>query len=306
MTFTADHHGFYREGVPFIPLIQDSAEARGNGVRLQLPARLSDDLDWSSFKGLAEEIVAKGKLIFWEIDLGLHEFVFKPDDTASFFAFSLALEAFGKVLWPLFEKQTLGVSIFRGKWSGEERFPRVFWEGAMQDDYPLFCMQNFAEYLHRLVSFLPEAALPFACIDVSEMGSAARIAQLFSKERFEYVHLALKGAKGAFCGLRWDTGEGGQGWLGKGEAAQLDVSSATVGILLPKDENFTISVGQGLDALIADLQNRRVPYRIVCEEKLTEQWDGLDELCVFSSAIHLQGKRKLQGFEAAGGVIRSF
>ncbi len=303
--FSADHQGFYLKDAPFFPLVQEGThvdvsqrEEGANTLLIRLPAHLSDDLDWSAQRRLAEEAVLKGKYLLWEIALGLKSFTFTPEDTASFYAFSLALEEFTKTVWPQFQEQTFGVAIYRGTLPSEERFPRSHWETSFiergGEDYSLYCAQNFAEYLHRLVSFLPDAALPFALIDVSEIPSAARVAQLLSKERFEYVHLALQGARVPFAGLCWEEGEMAQG-----------ASSAALGVLLPKDEHFCPNLLEGMDTLFSHLKEKGSLFRIVCEEKLTEQWDGLDELIVFPSAVSPQGKRKLQGFLAAGGTLLS-
>jgi hypothetical protein len=296
--YTADHQGFYCNLAPFYPVL------------VRLPGRLNDDLGWEAQKKLAETIVSQGKAILWEIDLGLSSFVFKPEDTASFYSFSLALEEFTKTLWPQFEQQTLGVSLYRGAFSEEERFPKAHWETHFLEQYPdakgdyaLFCVQNFAEYLHRLVSFLPDAALPFAFFDISAIPSAARSAQLFSKERFEHLHLALKGSRAPFPGLCWESGYPAHGWVGQRAHEHCTKDPAGTGILLPKDEYMDEVVLQGLDTLLAELLLKQAIFRIVCEEKLTEQWDGLDTLIVFPEAVTPQGKRKLQGFTAAGGII---
>ena len=76
-----------------------------------------------------------------------------------------------------------------------------------------------------------------------------------------------------------------------------------LGIYLPKDPMIDASVLAQLDRLIASLISEQTPFRIISEEKLTEQWDGLDRLIVPEKAISTQGKRKLLGFIAAGGTV---
>ena len=313
MTFTADHQGFYHNGVSFYPLIQDFADPLiegANAIVLKLPAHLSDDLDWTCEIQIAKVAAAGGKYILWEIDLGLDSFQFIPEDSASFYSFSLALEEFSKKVWPEFQENTLGVSLYRGAFDLERNFPRANWEKAFEEwpgsDYELFCTQLLSEYLHRLISFLPEPVLAFTFFDVSQISSAAKISQLFSKERFEYLHLALKGAHAPFSGICWEHGFSAQGWLGSKVCASKPLPDASIGVYLPKDEHIDALLLEQLDRLILDLQSKGEPFRIVCEEKLTEQWDGLDQLLVFSSALSSQGKRKLLGFAAAGGTVITF
>jgi hypothetical protein len=58
-----------------------------------------------------------------------------------------------------------------------------------------------------------------------------------------------------------------------------------------------------LDAALAHLQQSGKPYRVVAEEYLTAEWDGLDELLVIASSMNPLLQRKLQGFSAAGGTV---
>jgi hypothetical protein len=325
MSFTADHRGFYFNGTPFYPLIQNTSDPLtqwSNTALLRLPALLEDDLDWSKEKEVAKEISLAGKYLFWEIDLGLNSFQFLPEDTASFYAFSLVIEEFCKQLWPLFEHCTFGVSIYRGLFDPMRNFPIARWEAGfcqwalerglrqqkldqMRYHYELYCAQALSEYLHRLVSFLPDAAMPFALIDISAIASAAWASQFFSRERFEYLNLAIKGAKAPFSGICWEEGHEAQGWLGSSaqRTQERNITEPTIGVLLPEDARIDALVVQEFDSLLFDLMEKRAAFRIVSEEKLTEQWDGLDKLIVFSRALGAQGKRKLLGFIAAEGRV---
>jgi hypothetical protein len=292
--FTADHKGFYLNNAPFDPLIEE-------GSTICLPARLSDDLDWSKEKKAAEQIVASGKYLFWELDLGLDAFLFTPGDSASFYAFSLAVEEFSKQIWPLFQEHTFGLSLYRGPFPPVQNFPLTHWESLFLEwtveqggDYPLYCVQMWVEYLHRLLSFLPETVLPFALIDATQIVSMAKAAQFFSTARFEHLHLAIKGANIPFSGISWE------------EVREAKSPCApTLGVLLPSDECLSAPVLESLQGLLCDLTSKKMPFRIIPEEKLTEQWDGLDELFAISQALSAQGKRKLLGFIAAGGKVLS-
>jgi hypothetical protein len=319
--FTADHHGFYRDGSPFFPLIQEQSFPLmdwSNIVLLRLPARLSDDLVWSKEKGHAEQIAASGKFILWEIDLGLSTFQFTPENSAAFFSFTVALEEFTANLWPAFQTQTFGAALYRGDFPSVENFPLAHWESAFSDwsnefkalssesFYDLYCIQMLGEYLHRLLSFLPDTVLPFAFIDVSRIRSPGKIAQLFSKERFEHVQLALKGAKQPFSGICWDEGQNAQGYLSQAPKTKEAITASSLGIYLPKDRHIDLALIQEFDKLIFQLNEKRMPFRMISEEKLTEQWDGIDRLIVPSQAISGQGRRKLRGFIAAGGSVITF
>ena len=63
---------------------------------------------------------------------------------------------------------------------------------------------------------------------------------------------------------------------------------------------------EGIDACLMELERRGTPYRLIAEMYLTEEWDDLDDLIIFSPLLSKQGLRKVQGFVAAGGRVRKF
>jgi hypothetical protein len=289
-----------------------------NAALLRLPAHLSDDMDWSKEREQAKEIVAADKYILWEIDLGLSKFHFTPENSAAFFSYSLALEEFTAKVWPIFRKQTLGVILYQGDCPSSKNFPRSHWEFAYTEwlnelkeqdtqlQYDLYCTQMLGEYLHRLISFLPDVVLPFALIDVSRIHSPSKIAQFFSKERFEYLHLALKGAQCPFSGICWEYGQTtAHGIISKEFLPAKPLPAPSLGIYLPKGLCMDGQLSQELDMFISQLNATHSSFRLIAEEKLTEQWDGIDQLIIPSHQISVQGMRKLHGFAATGGSITS-
>ncbi len=314
--FTADHHGFYNEGHSFFPLIQDDLPLKdwSNVAVIRLPAGLRDDLNWDSSIQLARAYQAANKFILWELDLELDRYCFDPHDSAAFFSFTVALDEFKAHVWPQFSRDTFGVILYRGVFCPEMNFRKNQWESAFLEwkkemdnvgDYSLYCLQNFAEYLHRLVSFLPDAVLAFVLIDTDSIGSPAKTAHFFSKQRFEHIQLILKGAQCAFAGITYQTGQIAHGWMGDDPFDHHSTACSTIGIYLPKDSFIDDSVLENLNALINSLNQTQMSYRIVCEEKLTEHWDGLDKIIVPATVLSSQGRRKLLGFAAAGGEIVS-
>ena len=309
--FTADHHGFYHNEAPFFPWIQESIHPlleESNIVLVQLPAKLNEDLDWTKEIMFAQEMISSGKYILWNIDLGLATFQFSPNDSAAFYSFSLAMEEFTRTIWAKFHSHTFGVVLYRGLFQPSHSFPFFLWETAFSEwirdlplgTYDLYCAQILAEYLHRLISFLPDTILPFALVDLKEGYSPAQIAQLFSKERFEHIHL-ISNLEGALLNLE-------AGALRAASVSRLDFPSmysdpASTGIYLPNDAVLNEDVRMQLDFLIAELTAEKTAFRIIPEEKLTEQWDGLDRLIVPKHSLSMQGSRKLQGFIAAGGIV---
>jgi hypothetical protein len=257
-------------------------------VSVNLPASLQHDLDWSLEKATAEKIAASGKAILWEIDFQWNASSFLS--SAAFLAYGRALEEFIK-LSSAFAEQTFGVCLYRGsadfsffefshwedrfyEWIDELKLPDVN-ENAYPHYFHLFKADLFASYLHRLVSFLPDTMQSFAFFDVDGISSPAFCAQLFSSHRFEHVRVSFE---------------------------EQD-KRLPLALCLPSDPYCDRKILARLDAVIYDLKAKGIPFRIICEEKLTEEWDGLDRLIVIPEAESPQCKRKLQGFAAAGGEI---
>lgn len=238
---------------------------------MKLLARPHDDLSWK----------IEGEIPLFEFDLGLADPYFPLEDDLHFQALSSALTHFAKEVWPRYPDSK--AILYRGsadfsrffRWSEKQENNFQEWraERPCHDEAHLkrlFCAEAFVTYFQMLAHRLPDELPLTLILDPKDTGTPAQTLHLLSPERFEHFHL--------------ETG--------------LSYSSQT-GICFPGDALCTPAILEQIDALIAQLPS----FRPVYEPLLTEQWDGLDELYVFSEGISSQGKRKLMGFSAAGGTV---
>lgn len=209
-----------------------------------LPAHLQSDLDWASDMSYG---------ILWELDFQFVDIT----DQAVFYSYVVAIEHFVKNIW---NDRSMGVVLYRG---GLDILNRL----CPNEDL-VSAADAFADYLHRLASFLPDEIKPYCLLDKPQ---SAKEAQLASKARFWHLHLSL------------------------------EEECAPIGILLPTDEQCTSEVLAKFDQML-----KLYPGRIIPETHLTELWNGLDTLVVIEEALSVQGKRKVQGFIAAGGCVEKF
>ena len=184
-------------------------------------------------------------------------------------SFHIAVRTFIDTVWLLYQEQTLGVILYRG-------------------GLPSFEIETLADMLHELGALLPDEIPPFALFDWEIKSSYD--AQLFSKELFSHIHLGFR--KASFGALKW------------GKRVEPVYHSAKVGVLLPLRSK--VMQDEEIDACLMELEKRGIPYRLIAEMYLSEEWDDLDDLIVFSSLLSKQGMRKVQGFVAAGGRVRKF
>lgn len=286
--FTYEGRSFFREGKPFYP-------EEGNTQSIVLPAFLQSELDFASAKEIATAAIAAGKTLLWEFDFGLSRDALHLHDTVRFLSFTLAIEEFLKGLWPQFEESSFGIVLYRGKLDFSKRF---FWAGEHEknlqelgQDEDLYCADVFAEYIHRLASYLPDALLPFCLFDVSDL-SPARSAQILSKERFAHVYLGVRGSPFSLGHLIW-----------QGEESLSLCQETQVGVILPPDELCSSSCLERLNLVLGDLISQGKCPRVIPEALLNQEWDNLDLVIGLEDLLTFQGRRRLQGFIAAGGDV---
>jgi hypothetical protein len=212
-----------------------------------LSASLDSSLDWSL------SILQSNEPILWKLDFSFKNLT----DQAAFHSYALAVEEFAKKIW---QPTSLGV---------------ILYQGSIESMLGFFPYENkhiaadlFADYLHRLASFLPDEIPPYCLLGDPQTGQEAL---LLSKERFQHLNLTL----------------------------QIDRNP--LGLLLPQLERCTDEVFDSITQLLL-----KGSYRIIPESLLTEMWDGLDILVVIDKTLSIQGERKIKGFIAAGGEVKIF
>lgn len=241
---------------------------------MKLAAKPHDDLNWQ----------IEGNPSVFEFDLGLHEPYFPLEDELHFQSLSAALTHFAQQVWPRFPSSS-GI-LYRGPadfsaffaWSEGQEANFHSWKEDRPPSDPshlkrLFCAEAFLTYFQMLAHRLPDEMPLILALDVKNTGSLAQTLQLLSPERFEHFLLQT--------GLTF---------------------ASPIGVCIPPDSQCSTSVLKKLDTLFLFLKT----FRPVYETHLTEQWDGLDEIYVIEEALTAQGKRKLTGFEAAGGQVKKF
>lgn len=256
-------------------------------LTIQLPARASDDLNWSKPKQEALHAIERGDEIFWEFDLGLSLPYFPLEDELLFRSLSLSLSTFTQELWPVFQKNSRGICLYKGSvdfssffiWSENQFANWNEWIGnrakAKKEHLRrLFCADSFALYFQMLSHNLPDEMAITLILDGAGCGSLSETLQLLSKERFEHFSLQV-------------------------QSLSLTESSS-LAVCFPEESQCTQEVLEKLDQIFDTLEK---PIRVIQEPFLTEGWEGVEYLYVLSEALQERGKRKLMGFCAAGGTV---
>lgn len=269
-----------------------------------LDGRIQSSLDWAQAKSEG----AGNASIMWMMDLGLFGGLLKPlDDQSQFLSLSLSLQHFRDTLWREFQETTHSLCVYDGSVDFSKHFP---WDekqwtnflhwfhvrfgndqtyGASREAFEnhpegrhilrLFCRDTCVEYIQLLANRLPDSMKVSVRLAVDGLGNLLQEAQLLSGDRYERLDLIVKG-----------------GSIGQ-------TAKASVAICIPPLEMCRPSQFEGIEPALRYLIDNRIPYRLIPENHLITEWDNLDFLIVSPSGLGAQGKRKLQGFAAAGGTV---
>ncbi len=237
---------------------------------MKLKARPEDDLKWE-ISGTPDSF----------------EFDFGPillEDELAFNATRAALAHFSKEVWPKFPESK--VILYRGsadfskgfEWTERQEANFLEWrKGLPENDEEhlkrIFCAEIYIAYFQMLSHKLPDEAPIILSLDPERVGTPAQKLQLLSSERFEHFQIEIG-----------------------------PVFDSNIGICFPPDTECSGLVLRKIDRLIETLSS----FRAVYENLLTEEWHGLDEIYVIPEALTERGRRKLKGFEAAGGQVIAF
>lgn len=133
------------------------------------------------------------------------------------------------------------------------------------------------DYFEALAYTLPDNLSCIIDLDVTEVDDPLLLARTFCVEHRGRVEFVLRGA-----------------------CLPLMERGAPIAVCFPSHE-VNDDVYAQIKAVFDHLDGQ--VYRIIPEECLTAQWDGLDTLIVFNGGLSAAGRRMVQGFAAAGGHV---
>lgn len=297
---------FYMDGEVFIPHIYDPQDMKAplsqdhNTALISINGQMNADLDWKSTESVAEDYIDKGLKLLWKLDLGLFKQLKYPlEHQTQFLSLILSLEHFRDTLWKKFKEYTLGVCLYDGD---AQMIDQLDWNPTLNENYltwgnqvlkdvfkpenrdlkSIFARDAAVEYLTLLANRMPDEMQIFVILDVAKLNDLAIEAQLIHRERYERIHLMVKNSR---------------------LPTLFPYKTAEVGLALPHHSLVANYSYQGLGSLLDKLISNNRTFRLIPETYLINEWDGLNYLLVISETVNAQGRRKLQGFCAAGGTV---
>lgn len=307
MNVSYEYPYFLWNGQPFIPRIFDAgpSEVSPEGftsVRIPIDGRIHSDLLWSTAIEQAKNAVASHRTILWDLDLGLFSRLRLPlSDEMQFRALQLSVNRLLDMIHAQYLGSSLGVVLYRGNLDFSHSFP---WEWESRDasrglsdrDTRLFCRDLCLRYLRQLTQGWPDAIQPFLLLDATRIRSPLERLLLTHRDLFAGFACVVRGETGLDRWLGWESGSA-YGSLSRRPIEPVKELDTKIGLCLPS-RNLGDASFQALESVL-----KRAPVRVLTEEYLTVDWDGLDVIVLSVEGLGSAGLRKLQGFCAAGGSV---
>ena len=239
----------------------------------------SATLRWENVCIELDALIKDGYKIVFDFDFGFSRPDFKGFLHQNYFqTCRFAVDHFLSELLPQYETHCIGAIV------------------AKVDDPALLhnpLREQFLDYLDRLSSLMPANFERFLLIKTAQ--DPFECCQELHSELFQGFTLALDSCPYCTSHIVWKTGKRLSGYIGR---ALIDVVQApNIGLLIPNDENAFETVKHAFTQVSS-------PYKVIAENALTHAWEGIDELYLPSWQFSKTTNRALDGFIAAGGVIR--
>ena len=318
----------------FIPFIAESLKTANkeihNCVSVYVDISKNSLLDFSQAIEEQIKIISAGYLIFYVLELSLSKNHDDYFDEVQFEAIRLGLISFQDQVLSRVEKNVFGIGFSFGRLNEEfsknlmikEKIKEYFlsnyfdfqkhfgfelenldenWNSSfVKKEIDLYQIHILSGYLHRIASMIRSNIEIYAFFDF-DCADNLSVLQYISNERFPYIRLGLKSCNLPTLGLNLCSGS----MLG----VSLGVNRKTtdiipnIGLVFPSDQKLNFKVWNFYSSMVNKLVEKGVPFFVLYEDFMTENWQNLDTIILHSSICDHQMKRKCFGFSAADGRI---
>ncbi len=189
-----------------------------------------------------------------------------------------------------------------------DQFTTIEWKKVVQQ----FCQSSAIDYLKLIAEELHDDAEPFAAIDISTVQTLSEQAYWQETTLATPLRFVLCGSKLPLNHqLAWNSGISPLGYIvnktefldNNAPKVEFIPTTAALAVYMPSSFESKNEIKSTLNWLFDELNKKGLHYRLISEDRLTVEWDGLDHLIVISKAISPISKRMLKGFCAAGGTV---
>jgi hypothetical protein len=282
VNFTGFEQKLLVDQKPFFAKIYEGREELPEGFNVVcIPLDASDRslLQWQEALLFAQKAIERGFLILWELQFALLEG--SLDDEIRFMTLELNVQHFHETVWAKFQEHSFGVALYRGELQ----------EGIVDD-------------LKSLAAWLAEEVSCFLFVDTTKVTNLEDYFKIANQEAFGHLYPILKGPFSehypwAVPSLSWGHGSSALGFSSDTLKTSLPQQRIQQALCLPKQGNWD-HIQQAIDHFGA------LPFRVIPENLLAQEWEGIDTLIIFPQTLTEKTSRKIEGFQAAGGEVIAF
>lgn len=313
-----------------------------NTVAISLNCALDSNLQWDHALQQAKQAVERGYHLFWQLNFGLFSnLALEVSNQSQYLSLGIAVDHFMETVWKTWGPCSLGASIYKGSIDYSINFPfdaeqmlnlrswLIDYYQNQEGSSPPFLLDStdaidlnilrnnqLGNYLLRfyckdvardyfdLLSTRFNDDIPLFCLlDTESISSPAHLCQLLFRSDYDTVFSVIKKGISPYPSLVWEEGVNYYGFIGNKPLNRKEVPLPKLGLVLPEQPLVDFSALERLDKTFQQLDQANLAYRIIFEEEIHFQWDGLDYLVADSALLSKEGIRKIQGFLATGGAV---
>jgi hypothetical protein len=157
--------------------------------------------------------------------------------------------------------------------------------------------QDIVEYLELLANALPCNMSRLLLLDASNITDAKTFSEEIRSDRFGPFTIAIHSSLFATKNICWKKGIRTSGFIGQ-NTPEIHKFSPSCAFLLHKSEVTDFS------HVMDDFIREQRQFKVIPEEQLTAEWDGIDELIITTRRYQESTMRAIDGFKAAGAEVR--
>ncbi len=269
------------------------------------------------FKGLEEKLKLEVPLCF-EIFLDIHTETFSFFSEFEYAIRKRALEVLLEKIATLPENRISHIILYRGpidfsnhikqhkKTSQEyDSWKEELPENTIEEEHllNLYSSHLLSIFFHSIASILPDHIKGTLLFSLPASLECGKVIELISEESFSHLEVGIKYPKFFLEGICWGMGSATHTlsfFAAQSPFTEVDVKTAVV---LPF---LGLCNYKEFEEMCTSLVLKKVPFKIIEENLMNEKWFGIDTIFYDPITISFDGKRMLDGFIAAGGVIEEF
>lgn len=285
-----------------------------DSIIIHLKAGVQDPLDFQKEHLACQQAIEKDLDLKFVIDLGLFSKLKRPlSNKSQYLSLELSLEHFKNTLWTEFHESILDICLYEGELD--------FSDFLDFQDLTLNLQEWILERFSTIESFHDETGIPIKSFEeinpdlLATTNPGKFIKSCFCRDvAFDYLQMLKANLPDAMpLSIKLEH-NGGLNPLQIALLTHREVyepfhlsseinHKPNIAVCLPSSKKVILSQYAALNDVLEFLIEKKEPYRLIPESMLISEWDLVDYLFVLPHLLDSQGKRKLQGFVAAGGTV---